>query len=223
MNLPRTPEPDLMEDMEQARAYAYADFAEPHNRFIELVKEKFPGEAFDRLVLDLGCGAADICKRFASAFPRMRMHAIDGSEAMLHFARINIDMDRLHEQVRLFKRTLPVESLPREQYSAIVCNSLLHHLAEPQVLWQTIRQFAAPGAPVFVMDLMRPESAEQADQLTRLHAGNEPTVLQQDFRNSLHAAYTPQEVQQQLAAAGLAQLQVEVVSDRHLIVYGSMP
>jgi ubiquinone/menaquinone biosynthesis C-methylase UbiE len=220
VSLPRTPEPELMEDMEQARAYAYADFEEPHNRFIELIKEHFPGEKFDCLVLDLGCGAADICRRFADAFPQMRMHAIDGSEAMLHFARITIDAIRLHEQVRLFKRTLPVDSLPQQQYSAIICNSLLHHLNDPMVLWQTINRFAAPGAPIFVMDLMRPASKEQADSLTRLHTRNEPAVLQQDFNNSLHAAYTPDEVQAQLAAAGLGQLQVKVVSDRHLIVFG---
>lgn len=220
MSLPRTPEVDLMDDMEQARAYAFADFEQPHNRFIELINEQFPGEEFDCLVLDLGCGAADICKRFATAFPKMRMHAIDGSEAMLHFARINIDAIRLHEQVRLFKRTLPVETLPKEHYSAIICNSLLHHLKDPMVLWHTIRQFAAPGAPIFVMDLMRPETKQQADSLTTLYTKGEPAILQQDFNNSLHAAYTTDEVAQQLAAAGLSQLQIKVVSDRHFIVFG---
>ncbi|MEN8169895.1 MAG: class I SAM-dependent methyltransferase [Pseudomonadota bacterium] len=221
MSLPRTPEADLMEDMEQARAYAFADFDEPHNHFIELIKEHFPGEEFDCLVLDLGCGTADICQRFAAAFPKMRMHGVDGSEAMLHFARINIDAVRLHEQIRLFKRTLPVENLPKEQYSAIICNSLLHHLKDPMVLWQSIKQFAAPGAPVFVMDLMRPESNQQVESLTQLHAKNEPTVLQQDFNNSLHAAYTPEEVEAQLEEAGLDRLKVKGVSDRHLIVFGN--
>lgn len=223
MSLPRTAEPDLMEDMEQARAYAFADFEQPHNHFIELVKQHFPGEEFDCLVLDLGCGTADISERFAAAFPKMRMHGIDGSEAMLHFARINIDAVRLHEQIRLFKRTLPVENLPKEQYSAIICNSLLHHLKDPQLLWQSIRQFAAPGAPIFVMDLMRPETEAQADELTRLHAGSEPQVLKQDFRNSLSAAYTPEEVESQLLQAGLHHLKIKVVSDRHMIIYGNMP
>ncbi len=221
MSMPRIPEPDLMEDMEQARAYSLADFEEPHNRFIELIKEKFPGEQFDRLVLDLGCGTADICIRFANAFPMMRMHGIDGSEAMLHFARINIDSIRMHEQVRLFKRTLPVESLPKEAYSAIICNSLLHHLKDPMVLWQSIKQFAAPGALLFVMDLMRPDSEAQADSLTARYAKNEPEVLKQDFRNSLLAAYTPEEVQAQLQQAGLEGLTIETSGDRHLIVYGS--
>lgn len=219
----RIPEPDLMEDMEQARAYSLADFEEPHNNFIELIKKHFPGEEFDRLVLDLGCGTADICRRFAAAFPKMRMHAIDGSEAMLHFARINIDAIRLHEQVRLFKRFLPVDSLPKEKYSAVICNSLLHHLQDPMVLWQTIKQFAAPGAPIFVMDLMRPDTPEQAKELAYRYAKNEPEVLQKDFHNSLLAAYSVEEVEGQLKEQGLEGLSVEVVSDRHFIVYGAMP
>jgi ubiquinone/menaquinone biosynthesis C-methylase UbiE len=222
MSIPRTPEPDLMEDMEQARAYSLADFEEPHNRFIELVKEKFPGEQFDRMVLELGCGTADICIRFANAFPLVRMHGIDGSEAMLHFARINIDSIRMHEQVRLFKRLLPDENLPKEQYSAVICNSLLHHLADPMVLWNSIKQYAAPGAPIFVMDLMRPDSVELADAMTQRYAKNEPQVLQQDFYNSLLAAYTPAEVEAQLAETGLDGLKVETSGDRHLIVHGTM-
>ncbi len=32
----RTPEPELMLEQEQARAYFEADFEEPHGRFIEL-------------------------------------------------------------------------------------------------------------------------------------------------------------------------------------------
>lgn len=220
MSLSRTPEPELMEEMEQARAYSLADFEEPHNRFIELIKEKFPGEQFDRLVLDLGCGTADICIRFANAFPQMRMHAIDGAEAMLHFARINIDAIRLHEQVRLFKRQLPVKGLPKEHYSALISNSLLHHLAEPMVLWNSIKQFAESGAPIFVMDLRRPDSESDADNLTDHYAKNEPEVLKHDFRNSLLAAYTVDEVKAQLQQAGLERLRVESSGDRHLIVYG---
>ena len=45
-------------------------------------------------------------------------------------------------------------------------------------------------------------------------------MLKRDFHQSLLAAYTPDEVRAQLATAGLDQLKVEAVSDRHLIVWG---
>jgi hypothetical protein len=37
--LPRTPEPELMLDAEQARAYSEADFASAHDAFVEHVRE----------------------------------------------------------------------------------------------------------------------------------------------------------------------------------------
>jgi ubiquinone/menaquinone biosynthesis C-methylase UbiE len=216
----RIPEAQLMDDFEQARAYALADFEEPHSRFIALFRERFPDEAMDGVALDLGCGPGDITRRFAEAFPACRIHAVDGAESMLMFARQMIDFGMLHERVRLFKRLLPTDSLPKTQYDAVICNSLLHHLEDPMVLWQSVRQFAKPGAAVFVMDLMRPESLEQAESMRREYAANEPLVLQHDFYNSLLAAYTPDEVKGQLHKAGLEQLAVEAVSDRHLLVSG---
>lgn len=216
----RIPESQLMDDFEQARAYALADFEEPHNHFITLFRERFPDEAMEGIALDLGCGPGDITKRFANAFPACRIHAVEGAESMLMFARQMIDFEMLHERVRLFKRLLPTDKLPKAQYDAVICNSLLHHLDDPMVLWRTVNQFAKPGAAIFVMDLMRPDSRETAEVMRRQYAANEPAILQQDFYNSLLAAYTPDEVKTQLQKADLGHLTVEEVSDRHLLVSG---
>lgn len=217
----RIPEEELMEDFEQARAYALADFTEPHNYFIELFREKFPQEVTG-VVLEPGCGTCDITQRFAEAYPDSRIHAFDGAEQMLMFARQRIDFAMLHEQIRLFKRLLPTDSMPLEKYDVVICNSLLHHLNDPQVLWDMVKQFTRQGSAIFVMDLMRCESSEAATRLVQQYAASEPEVLQKDFYNSLHAAFTPDEVRQQLRKAGLDTLSVESCSDRHLIVYGQI-
>ncbi len=65
----RVPEPELMEGQEQARAYAHADFEEPHSRFLTLLQETLPAREVGPWVVDLGCGAADISIRVARAFP----------------------------------------------------------------------------------------------------------------------------------------------------------
>jgi hypothetical protein len=49
-----------------------------------------------------------------------------------------------------------------------------------------------------------------------------PEVLREDFYNSLCAAWTAEEVGDQLIAADLA-LDVERISDRHWLVYGRLP
>jgi SAM-dependent methyltransferase len=142
---------------------------------------------------------------------------------MLEHARMALDeLPGLAGRCRLIHDTLPSEALPKAAYDLVLSNSLLHHLHDPQVLWRTVRQTARPGAIVLVMDLMRPPSAMWAESLVATYAADAPDVLRNDFRNSLFAAFEPREVVAQLAEAGLAGLEVGVVSDRHLAVRGRL-
>ncbi len=218
----RTPEPELMLGQEQARAYSEADFEESHSRFIELFARSFPGEAVAGDVLDLGCGPADISLRFARAYPQARIQGVDGSEAMLRFGKQAVCREGFEERVQLIHCTLPTMELPQKAYDVVISNSLLHHLKDPQVLWQTVKQFARPEAPVFVMDLMRPGSQKQAEDLTETYAAGEAEILKRDFYHSLLAAYREDEIQSQLDEAGLTRFTVEMISDRHMIVWGNV-
>lgn len=215
------PEPELMDDAEQARAYGQADFTEPHNQFINLCRAAFSDAPVQGDVLDLGCGTADITIRFARVFPETIVTGVDGATAMLQFAREAICAAGLERRIKLLHRHLPAH--PPQRFHLVICNSLLHHLADPAVLWSTVAQWAEPGARVFVMDLMRPASRLAAQALVAHYAGNEPTILQRDFFNSLLAAYTVAEVETQLVEAGLAHLRPRVVSDRHWVVNGILP
>jgi SAM-dependent methyltransferase len=216
----RIPEPELMDDEAQARAYAEADFEEPHNRFVALFQAEFAGEDIAGYVLDLGCGPADITIRFARAFPRAALHGIDGAASMLRYGCQAVIGQGLEGRIALYQGYLPGAATPRSRYRCIISNSLLHHLRDPNVLWETIRARADLGAPVFVMDLARPQSEADAWALVQRYSGGEPEILQRDFFNSLCAAYVPQEVQGQLSRAGLAGLSVRRVSDRHLVAAG---
>ncbi len=217
----RIPEPELMDDFEQAKAYAEADFSEPHQTFIDCFQHNFTGYKPTR-VLDLGCGPADITQRFARAFPDCRIVGIDGSKAMLEFGNKAIAHSGLQGRVRLIEARLPGAALPDGNFDTIISNSLLHHLAQPAVLWDAVKSCGSGEAVVCIMDLMRPVSAEVVDALVEHYAGGEPEILQRDFRHSLLAAYLPQEVRAQLRCAGLDCLRVEVVSDRHLLVAGRL-
>lgn len=214
----RIPEPELMTDEEQAIAYANADFEEPHNHFLELLKESI-GHVIPEsgMAVDLGCGAADISIRFAKAYPDYRIDALDGAEAMLAEGVKAINASGLTQRINLIQAYLQETTLADRNYELIFSNSLLHHLHDPMVLWNTIK--SAKGSPsVFVMDLMRPESNDKVDTFTELYAKGEPEVLQRDFHNSLKAAFTPDEVESQLKTAGLEGFNVSIVSDRHFTV-----
>jgi len=219
----RIPEPELMDESEQARAYANADFAEPNQRFVAGFAAGFP--ALRRgAVLDLGCGPGDIVIRLAQRFPELTVHGLDGSRAMLAFAEARLaQLPQLRSRVQFIAGVLPGAPLPLPRYDAVVSNSLLHHLHDPQVLWRSVRAAGAPGAAVLVMDLYRPDSHALAQEIVETYSGNEPEVLKRDFFNSLCAAFEPGEVRMQLEACGLGGLTVQTVSDRHLLVSGRLP
>lgn len=221
--LTRTPEPELMTEAEQARAYANADFEAPHSRVIELFRQTFSDWPGTGCVLDLGCGPGDIAMRFARAYPDCTVDGIDGAQAMLDAGREMLRCDAaLARRIRLHQACLPRDKPPQNHYDAVISNSLLHHLHDPAVLWDAVRVYAKPNVPVFLIDLMRPASAEEALRLTECYTAGEPDVLRRDFHNSLHAAFTPAEVRHQLDQAGLPHLRVCAISDRHLMIWGTL-
>lgn len=216
----RIPEPELMVDPAQAKAYAQADFAQPHQQIADRFHETFPDQRLTGDVLDLGCGPADLLIRFAKAWPEAHFHGIDGSAAMLAEGTAAINAANLRDRIYLYQQTLPASSLPIHSYQCITSNSLLHHLHHPEVLWQTIKQISSPGTAIYITDLRRPTSAKQAQQLVDTYSPDEPEILKQDFYHSLLAAFTPEEVHRQLDTANLSGLQVTAISDRHMQISG---
>ena len=216
----RIPEPELMNEAEQARAYAEADFAEPHDRCIELLQNSLPDLPQTGAALDLGCGSGDVTLRLARALPDWKIDGLDGSPAMLHYGYEAVQKAGLAERITLHKAYLPDGDAPCDRYDLIFSNSLLHHLADPMVLWQSIHRWSKPNAAIFMMDLMRPDSTQSAAQIVDQYAVNEPEILRRDFYNSLLAAYCVNEVQAQLQQAKLGYLEVQAVGDRHFILWG---
>jgi SAM-dependent methyltransferase len=217
----RIPEPELMDEPEQARAYAEADFSESNGLFVNLFAELLGEGPVRGRVVDLGCGPGDIPLRIARRYPALAFDLVDGAQAMLDLAREAWDRAGVLDRARLVRARVSVATaLPASGYDAVISNSLLHHLHDPSGLWSLVRRCARPGAPVLVMDLRRPPDPQTRDALVETYAPGAPPVLQRDFRSSLDAAFTPAEVRAQLDALGLGGLEVRVVSDRHLAVSG---
>lgn len=214
----RTLEPELMEDVAQARAYAQADFAEENQGFVDRFRDYFPDWSAGH-VLDLGCGPGDIPIRFLRSYPDARVTAVDASRAMLDLAAEAVAGAGLAERISL--RCERFQSLVlSEQADALVSNSLLHHVPNPLQFWFRLKQLAKPGACILVMDLLRPDSPEDAQALVEQYAANEDPMLKRDFYHSLLAAFTEDEVAAQLAEMNLSRLLIDVPDDRHWVVGG---
>ena len=82
-------------------------------------------------------------------------------------------------------------------------------------LWQTIDALVQPGMRVVVMDLARPQSKAEAEALVEAHTQGADPILQQDFYNSLLAAWRVDEIETQLATMGWHQWRIQTPSNRH--------
>jgi len=218
----RVLEPELMEEPDQVAAYANADFSASHNRIIEQIWSLFPGMNFAGDVLNLGCGSGDETFRFLNQFPDSKVIGIDGSTEMI--ARANTDLQRhpaaLSSRAHFIVGYIPSEAIPKRRYVAVISNSLVHHMHNPAAFWSAVADHSTKGTAIFIADLRRPISIEEVDELVKTYADGAPEILRTDFRNSLCAAFTSDELRLQLKVAGLSELNVSEIGDRHLIASG---
>jgi SAM-dependent methyltransferase len=226
-------EPELMDDVQQAREYSEADFSASDASTVGRIFSRFPDGQLGARILDLGCGPGNITFPLAARSPGATVLGLDGAAEMLAIAdrrRHALPGGAAGEaasRLAFHRAVLPLPATGLAElggaFTALVSNSLLHHLHDPLVLWRSLRQLGAPGAAVYVCDLRRPDSEAALAQLLSLHAAMAPPLVRRDFALSLRAAFRPQEISDQLRALGLEALRVESRDDRYLEVHGRLP
>jgi ubiquinone/menaquinone biosynthesis C-methylase UbiE len=216
----RVLEPEIMNDELQALAYAKADFSTSNQWYVDHLLADYPDQLGN--ILDIGCGPGDVMLRLASARPGVRITAIDGSKPMIELARAAVKNAGLQQRVTPLQGYVPGLPLEERSFDAILSKDLLHHLPDPMVLWSEARRLGRSGAAIYVMDLMRPESPQAAHDVVETVAPDELPILKADFYASLCAAFTLDETRAQVKRSGLP-LQVTQVSDRHMVIKGTLP
>lgn len=212
----RQPEPEYIDLETEAVAYADADFSDVNAAFAERLVDLAAGSPEDAATaLDLGSGPADIPHRASALRPSWRIVALDASAAMLRLARRS-------PRVGLVRADAGRCPFADASFDIVFSNSILHHLPQPAALWREVGRVARPGALVFLRDLARPDTEQAARSVVAKYAGSESILLQEEYYRSLLAAFTPDEVRDQLRDARLHSLSVAMATDRHLDVYGRL-
>lgn len=218
-------EPELMDERQQAEAYAGSDFTEPHEAFVRRFAETFPDFEGGHVV-DLCCGPADPTIRFARRYPNAYIVGYDGAESMLAIGRRAVESAGLSKRIDLKCQMLPIPVLAgpnAAKFTAVLCNGSMHHLQHSGILWESAKNLGIRGTMVFVVDLMRPPTVEVAQtMIEQCTKPTDPALMKRDFYNSLLAAFRPEEVRVELDAVGLNHFHVEVVTHRHMMIYGKL-
>lgn len=218
----RQPEPEPMDIAEEADAYVQADFADVNAAFVTRLMH-FVGTQTGARCLDLGTGPGDIPIRIVRYGLRWHVIAADISAPMLAHAQRAIRAAGYTWAVHLVQLDAKGTPFPSGAFDIVFSNSILHHVTDTDIFWSELKRVGKPGAFVLVRDLARPASIEDASAIVEVHARAESALLQEEFYRSLLAAYTPDEVRTQLDHAGLHGLRVEMVTDRHLDIFGRLP
>ena len=215
----RQPEPEYMDGIEEAEAYAESDFSEVNEAFVRRLFELVPDEGA-LVALDLGTGPGDIPIRVTRARPQWHVVGVDASEAMLRIARAAADRAGVAKNIEWVLVDAKHTGLAPQRFDAIFSNCILHHINDVANFWRELKRVAKPGAAVLLRDLYRPATAEAARKIVETYGGVGPKRMQEDYYRSLLAAYTPEEALAQLDRAELRALQVRKITDRHMDIFG---
>jgi ubiquinone/menaquinone biosynthesis C-methylase UbiE len=214
--LARVLEPEVMDSAEEARDYDAMYHAGVNRSFVEdFLRLWRPAGRPSARVLDVGTGTAQIPVLLCRLASEATVVAIDYAEHMLGVARANVARARLSDRVLLERCDAKQMPFADHSFSAVVSNSIVHHIPAPlQVLREMVRALAEGGC-LLVRDLLRPENDAAVQRLVAMYAGDANKHQQAMFEASLHAALTLQEAREMAQAAGLAPETVQPSSDRH--------
>lgn len=203
-----------MDSDEQAQAYASADFSDANKIFLSNMLSVI-SSLHGKAILDVGCGDGEIIIDIKKRFD-CNLTAIDGSASMLKQFLLKSVKNNIQD-VSVINERIEKHPFKNNTFDFVICNSLLHHVKDPQLFWERVIDITKPGGYVFAMDLVRPHSLESLNKILQKH-GNDNQVLMNDFKNSLMAAYTVNEVEKQISIFKGIKSIINIVSDRHFFV-----
>jgi ubiquinone/menaquinone biosynthesis C-methylase UbiE len=201
--LPRKPEPEAMGAADEVEAYASAA-AQAHLDSIDntLVEQILSLDPPAGRLLDVGAGPGNISLKIARRCPRLQVVGLDYSQNMVRAARQAASEQELTERARFFVGDANRLCLPDASFNVVLSNSVLHHLAKPVAMLNEMARVAKPDGVILLRDLRRP-SRLAFPLHVRWYGRYYTGLMYRLFRDSVHAAYTGQELAELLRQSTL--------------------
>ena len=216
----RVPEPEVMDDSGEVVAYSSAAAQSYLNqiddtflaRAVRLVNRRERGRA-----LDIGTGPGQIVVKLARQLTRWKFVAVDRSshmiaEAVANLAAAGPDLAGRVEFQIADANALP---FPDATFDLIFCNSVLHHMFEPERLLAEMARVAKPRGAVLLRDLRRPNRYVHRWHVRR-HGRHYSGKMRELYEASVRAAYIAPELQRLVEASRLARVRVFNDASTHI-------
>jgi ubiquinone/menaquinone biosynthesis C-methylase UbiE len=188
------------------------DFTAVNTAFAQRTSELGPQSG---LVLDAGTGTARIPILICQKCPQLQIIASDLSKNMLLIASKNVEQAGLQKQISL--ELADSKQLPYQdgQFDMVISNSIVHHLPDPLPFFLEIKRVLKPNGAIFIRDLLRPTDEATMNALVDSIGDDYDEHQKMLFRDSLHAAFTLNEVKEIVQNAGLEGVKVYQSSELH--------
>jgi ubiquinone/menaquinone biosynthesis C-methylase UbiE len=209
--LQRVAEPEVMDDSAEVEAYSSA----AAQSYLNAIDDTFVDHAM-RLVgkrergraLDIGTGPGQIVLKLARRLTRWKFVGVDRSPNMIAQGAASLTpavelAGRVHFYVGDGNQ-LPFRD---GSFDLVVCNSVLHHIAEPQKLLAEIVRLSKPGGAILLRDLRRPSRLAYPFHV-RQHGRHYQGLMYKLYCDSVRSAYTVEELQRLLDASALKGAQI---------------
>lgn len=203
----RIPEGDLVMDSEEAvsafvRASqpggvlsgVYAFLAEQACKMIR------PGDR----VLDLGCGPASLLATIARRCPEAEFLGIDLSGGMVSRGKEALEALGVENLELRIEDMTQLASIDSGTVDVVLSSMAIHHLpglGHLQLLFEAAERVATPEARFFLADFGRVRSLKSVEYLVRRAIPRDEPVLEHDYRASLRAAFSREEMQEAMSSS----------------------
>jgi arsenite methyltransferase len=196
---PRRTEPDLVMD-DPANVAAYVEAGREHAvmapvylfhaaNICEVIR---PGDT----VVDLACGPANQLAMVARLNPLTTFIGVDLSAPMLEQAQELITRQGLSNVTFRHGDITNLSMFADGSIDAVVSTMALHHLPDSDCLARTYAEVARilkSGGGIYMVDFGHLKAQRSIDYFGNQYADRQPALFTEDYINSLHAAFYPQE------------------------------
>jgi trans-aconitate methyltransferase len=176
-------EPELMIDADQVSAFVNGTREYGIKGFLDLYK-KYNGITKGKIV-DLGSGDGKYICALANEYSSLNITGYDGSPTMVRLSN-NVKLCNIYDVV--------------DTADMVISTNTLHHIHDVTKFWKVVKSIAPS---VFIMDLVRPIDETVAHDIVNTLAKNDSKMFKQDYSNSLNAAFSVEELEEQIKETNL--------------------
>lgn len=206
-------EPEVMDTSQEAIEYDAMDFTEVNTAFAQKAIELKGSKS--GIILDAGTGTARIPILICQQCPQWQIIGIDLAQNMLNIGSVNVEQANLQKQITLELVDSKQLPYPDKYFDMVISNSLVHHLPDPLPFFLEIKRVLKSNAAILIRDLIRPANEAIMNAMVDSIGTEYDEHQKMLFRDSLHAAFTINEINEIIQKAGLENIKIYQSSDRH--------